>query len=292
MMPPAGVRPAATTARPPSTRPDAQSSLRARRSWAIAAARRARAPAPPIARYKCKPRPSTPSSWTSAAPQPLMKFENSSSEIWVLSARAERRAATPSTRTSWASRCCGASKLGGMTMFTRERPGAGDAAQRRLEWAGRSSIQPPPSHLGQRPVPAAFPLSEARGARAARRAAQHRVAFETAYRRRHARHLGAGRRHRHRHRREPLRAHTPGDGTAACWPREPRAAAEGRAKPAPLKGGDLTVTYAWKASTKVMLEADHHDRRRCRTRRRPSMLGLHRLRPERAVGIGRAMLAR
>ena len=126
-----------------------------------------------------------------------------------------------------------ASKLGGMTLFTRERPG-GDAAA----LTGKaSSIQPPPfisvNLLFQRLVQASARAS---------RAAQHRVAFET------------------------IDDATPGTSvlvadtatvTAEAFERMARDGdrnlltrvtrvllAEGHKPGASLKGGDLTVTYA------------------------------------------------
>lgn len=101
------------------------------------------------------------------APQPLMKFENSA-EVWVLFAQPAPRGdiiyknelGEPVLRIS---------KLGGMTLFTSERP-AGDAAA----LAGKaSSIQPPPfmsvNALFQRLLQASVRAS---------RAAQHGVSFE------------------------------------------------------------------------------------------------------------------
>jgi hypothetical protein len=79
-------------------------SLRATRCFGQRVAAEARkAPAPPVARYVSE----TGDAFIldRAAPQPLMKFDNSS-EVWVLSSQ-PARAATPSTRTSWASPCCG-----------------------------------------------------------------------------------------------------------------------------------------------------------------------------------------
>jgi hypothetical protein len=126
-----------------------------------------------------------------------------------------------------------ATKLGGMTLFTSERPG-GDAAA--LD--GRAaSIQPPPfisvNALFQRLVQASARAS---------RAAQHRVSFET------------------------VDDATPGTSvlvadtatvTAEAFERMARAGdrgllsrvvrvllAEGHKPGASLKGGDLTVTYA------------------------------------------------
>lgn len=121
---------------------------------------------PPIARYVSE----TGDSFIldRAAPQPLMKFENSS-EVWVLSPQPAPRGDTI-YKNELGEPVLRASKLGGMTLFTRERP-AGDAAA----LMGRaSSIQPPPfisvNALFQRLVQASARAS---------RAAQHRVSFET-----------------------------------------------------------------------------------------------------------------
>ncbi len=60
-----------------------------------------------------------------AAPQPLMKFENSSEMLGAV-APAEPRGDTI-YKNELGEPVLRASKLGGMTLFTRERPG-GDAA--------------------------------------------------------------------------------------------------------------------------------------------------------------------
>ena len=95
-----------------------------------------KAPAPPIARYVAE----TGDAFIldRAAPQPLLKFENSS-EIWVLSPQPAPRGDTI-YKNELGEPVLRASKLGGMTLFTRERPG-GDAA---ALMGKASSIQPPP----------------------------------------------------------------------------------------------------------------------------------------------------
>ena len=101
------------------------------------------------------------------APQPPMKFENSS-EVWVLFAQPAPRGDTI-YKNELGEPMLRASKLGGMTLFTSERP-AGDAAA----LTGKaSSIQPPPfmsvNALFQRLLQASVRAS---------RAAQHGVSFE------------------------------------------------------------------------------------------------------------------
>jgi hypothetical protein len=188
-----------------------------------------KSPAPPIARYVSE----TGDAFIldRAAPQPLMKFENSS-EIWVLSSQPAPRGDTI-YKNELGEPVLRASKLGGMTLFTRERPG-GDAA---ALMGKASSIQPPPfisvNLLFQRLVQASARAS---------RAAQHRVAFET------------------------VDDATPGTSvlvadtatvTAEAFERMARDGdrnllarvtrvllAEGHKPGASLKGGDLTVTYA------------------------------------------------
>jgi hypothetical protein len=122
--------------------------------------------APPVARYVSE----TGSAFVldRAAPQPLLKFENSS-EVWVLSPQPAPRGDTI-YKNEMGELVLRATKLGGMTLFTAERPD-GDAAA----LMGRApSIQPPTvlsvSALFQRLVQAASRAS---------RAAQHRVLFET-----------------------------------------------------------------------------------------------------------------
>jgi hypothetical protein len=186
-------------------------------------------PAPPIARYVAE----TGDAFIldRAAPQPLMKFENSS-EVWVLSPQPAPRGDTI-YKNELGEPVLRASKLGGMTLFTRERPG-GDAA---ALMGKASSIQPPPfisvNVLFQRLVQASARAS---------RAAQHRVSFET------------------------VDDATPGtsvlvadtatvtaeafermarDGDRGLMNRVTRVLlAEGHKPGASLKGGDLTVTYA------------------------------------------------
>jgi hypothetical protein len=160
-----------------------------------------------------------------------MKFENSS-EIWVLSSQPAPRGDTI-YKNEMGEPMLRASKLGGMTLFTAERPG-GDAA---ALMGKAASIQPPPfisvNVLFQRLVQASARAS---------RAAQHRVAFET------------------------VDDATPGtsvlvadtatvtaeafermarDGDRGLLARVTRVLlAEGHKPGASLKGGDLTVTYA------------------------------------------------
>ena len=206
---------------------DAQSSLRDAFLGARAEARKA--PAPPIARYVAE----TGDAFIldRAAPQPLMKFENSS-EVWVLSPQPAPRGDTI-YKNELGEPVLRASKLGGMTLFTRERPG-GDAAA----LTGRaSSIQPPPfisvNALFQRLVQASARAS---------RAAQHRVSFETVDDATPATSV--------------LVADT-ATVTAEAFERMARDGdrnlltrvtrvllAEGHKPGAALKGGDLTVTYA------------------------------------------------
>lgn len=122
--------------------------------------------APPVARYVSE----TGAAFVldRAAPQPLLKFENSS-EVWVLSPQPAPRGDTI-YKNEMGDLVLRATKLGGMTLFTAERPD-GDAAA----LMGKApSIQPPTvlsvSGLFQRLVQAASRAS---------RAAQHRVSFET-----------------------------------------------------------------------------------------------------------------
>ena len=206
---------------------NAQSSLRDAFLGARGEVRKA--PAPPIARYVAE----TGDAFIldRAAPQPLMKFENSS-EVWVLSPQPAPRGDTI-YKNELGEPVLRASKLGGMTLFTRERPG-GDAAA----LTGRaSSIQPPPfisvNALFQRLIQASARAS---------RAAQHRVAFETVDDATPATSV--------------LVADT-ATVTAEAFERMARDGdrnllarvtrvllAEGHKSGASLKGGDLTVTYA------------------------------------------------
>jgi hypothetical protein len=125
-----------------------------------------KAPAPPVARYVAE----TGDAFIldRAAPQPLMKFENSS-EVWVLSSQPAPRGDTI-YKNEMGEPVLRASKLGGMTLFTPERPG-GDAAA----LIGKApSIRPPAvlsvSVLFQRLIQASV---------RAGRASQHRVQFVT-----------------------------------------------------------------------------------------------------------------
>ena len=188
-----------------------------------------KAPAPPVARYVSE----TGDAFIldRGAPQPLMKFENSS-EVWVLSAEAAPRGDII-YKNEMGEPVLRASKLGGMTLFTTERPG-GDAAA----LTGRASSIQPPTVLS---VSALFQrLIQASGR--ASRAAEHRVLFKT------------------------VDDATPETSvlvadtatvTAEAFERMARNGdrsqlnrvtrvllAEGRKPGVSLKGGDLTVTYA------------------------------------------------
>lgn len=188
-----------------------------------------KSPAPPIARYVSE----TGDAFIldRAAPQPLMKFENSS-EIWVLSSQPAPRGDTI-YKNELGEPVLRASKLGGMTLFTRERPG-GDAAA----LMGKANSIQPPSFIS---VNVLFQRLVQASARASR-AAQHRISFET------------------------IDDATPGTSvlvadtatvTAEAFERMARDGdrnllarvtrvllAEGHKPGANLKGGDLTVTYA------------------------------------------------
>ncbi len=125
-----------------------------------------KASAPPVARYVSE----TGDAFIldRGAPQPLLKFENRS-EVWVLSAEAAPRGDII-YKNEMGEPVLRASKLGGMTLFTAERPG-GDAAA----LIGKApSIQPPAflsvSILFQRLIQASARAS---------RAAEHRVLFKT-----------------------------------------------------------------------------------------------------------------
>jgi hypothetical protein len=188
-----------------------------------------KAPAPPVARYVS----STGDAFIldRAAPQPLMKFENSA-EVWVLSPQPGPRGDTI-YKNELGEAVLRASKLGGMTLFTAERPG-GDAA---ALMGKAASIQPPAflsvNILFQRLIQASGRAS---------RAAEHRVLFKT------------------------IDDATPETSvlvadtatiTAEAFERMARSGdrallnrvtrvllAEGRKPGVSLKGGDLTVTYA------------------------------------------------
>ncbi|MBO9558260.1 MAG: DUF4908 domain-containing protein [Caulobacter sp.] len=188
-----------------------------------------KSPAPPVARYVAE----TGDAFIldRAAPQPLLKFENSS-EVWVLSPQAAPRGDTI-YKNELGEPVLRASKLGGMTLFTTERP-AGDAAA----LMGRANSIQPPAVIS---VNALFQRLVAASARASR-AAQHRVAFETVDDATPATSV--------------LVADT-ATVTAEAFERMARDGdrnllarvtrvllAEGRKPGANLKGGDLTVTYA------------------------------------------------
>jgi len=206
---------------------DAQSSLRDAFRGNRSEVRRA--PAPPIARYVAE----TGDAFIldRAAPQPLMKFENSS-EVWVLSPQPAPRGDTI-YKNELGEPVLRASKLGGMTLFTRERPG-GDAAA----LMGKASSIQPPSFIS---VNALFQRLVQASARASR-AAQHRIAFETVDDATPATSV--------------LVADTATvtaeafermarDGDRQMLARVTRVLlAEGRKPGASLKGADLTVTYA------------------------------------------------
>lgn len=189
-----------------------------------------KSPAPPVARYVAA---ETGDAFIldRAAPQPLLKFENSS-EIWVLSPQPAPRGDTI-YKNELGEPVLRASKLGGMTLFTTERP-AGDAAA----LMGKASSIQPPAVIS---VNALFQRLVAASARASR-AAQHRVAFETVDDATPATSV--------------LVADT-ATVTAEAFERMARDGgrnllarvtrvllAEGHKPGASLKGGDLTVTYA------------------------------------------------
>lgn len=206
---------------------DAQSSLRD--AFRANRGEVRKAPAPPIARYVAE----TGDAFIldRAAPQPLMKFENSS-EVWVLSSQPAPRGDTI-YKNELGEPMLRASKLGGMTLFTRERPG-GDAAA----LMGKASSIQPPSFIS---VNVLFQRLVQASARASR-AAQHRVSFETVDDATPATSV--------------LVADT-ATVTAEAFERMARDGdrnllarvtrvllAEGHKPGANLKGGDLTVTYA------------------------------------------------
>jgi hypothetical protein len=188
-----------------------------------------KASAPPVARYVSE----TGDAFIldRGAPQPLMKFENSS-EVWVLSAEAAPRGDII-YKNEMGEPVLRASKLGGMTLFTAERPG-GDAAA----LAGKAASIQPSAVLSFNVL---FQRVYQASARASR-AAQHRVAFVT------------------------IEDATPDTSmlvadtatvTAEAFERMARDGdrsllnrvvrvllAEGHKPGATLKGGDLTVTYA------------------------------------------------
>jgi len=185
--------------------------------------------APPVARYVSE----TGAAFVldRAAPQPLLKFENSA-EVWVLSSQPAPRGDVI-YKNEMGEPVLRATKLGGMTLFTSERPGGAAAA---LD--GRAASIRPPPYIS---VNALFQRLVQASARASR-AAQHRVSFET------------------------VDDATPGTSvlvadtatvTAEAFERMARSGdrgllsrvvrvllAEGHKPGASLKGGDLTVTYA------------------------------------------------
>lgn len=125
-----------------------------------------RAPAPPVARYVSE----TGYAFVldRAAPQPLLKFENSS-EVWVLSPQPAPRGDTI-YKNELGEPVLRATKLGGMTLFTSDRP-AGDAAS----MMGKATSIQMPAVLS---INALFQRLYQASARAGR-AAQHRIAFLT-----------------------------------------------------------------------------------------------------------------
>jgi hypothetical protein len=122
--------------------------------------------APPVARYVSE----TGAAFVldRAAPQPLLKFENSS-EIWVLSSQPAPRGDTI-YKNEMGDLVLRATKLGGMTLFTAERPD-GDAAA----LMGKASSIQLPTVLSL----SAFVQRVVQASSRASRAAQHRVLFET-----------------------------------------------------------------------------------------------------------------
>ena len=191
---------------------------------------------PPVARYVSE----TGNAFVldRAAPQPLLKFENSA-EVWVLSSQPAPRGDTI-YKNEMGEPVLRATKLGGMTLFTSERP-AGDAAA----LIGRATSIQPPSVIS---VNALFQRLLQASARASR-AAQHRVLFEAS-----ADATGAS---------DDVTPATSvlvadtatvtaeafekmaRDGDRALLARVGRVLlAKGHKPGASLKGGDLTVTYA------------------------------------------------
>lgn len=123
-------------------------------------------PPPPVARYVSEGGGAFVLDRASAVP--LLKFENSN-EVWVLSPHAGPRGDVI-YKNELGEPVLRATKLGGMTLFTADRPGGAAAAM-----MGRAqTIQPPsfitPNTLFQRMLQAADRAS---------RAARHRVSFET-----------------------------------------------------------------------------------------------------------------
>ena len=188
-----------------------------------------RSDVPPVARYMSE----TGGAFIldRAAPQPLLKFENSS-EVWVLSPQPAPRGDTI-YKNEMGEAVLRATKLGGMTLFTSARPG-GDAAS--LE--GRAaSIQPPAvisvNVLFQRLVQASARAS---------RAAEHRVLFKTVDDATPATSVMVADTATVTAEAFERMAH---DGDRGLLSRVARVLlAEGRKPGVSLKGGDLTVTYA------------------------------------------------
>jgi hypothetical protein len=194
------------------------------------------APPPSVARYVSEAGDAF--IFDRGARQPLMKFENSS-EVWVLFAQPAPRGDTI-YKNELGEPMLRASRLGGITLFTSERP-AGDA----VALSGKaSSIQPPPfisvNALFQRLLQASVRAS---------RAAQHRVSFE-------AIDDTTGTSDDVSPETSVLVAdtatvtaeafeHMARDGDRALLSRVMRVLlAKGHRPSASLKGGDLTVTYA------------------------------------------------
>ena len=103
-----------------------------------------------------------------AAPQPLLKFDNSA-EVWALSPHAAPRGDVI-YKNELGDPVLRATKLGGMTLFTAEQPAGAAAAL-----TGKASSIQPPAIIS---VNALFQRLVQASARASR-AAQHRVGFET-----------------------------------------------------------------------------------------------------------------
>jgi hypothetical protein len=123
-------------------------------------------PTPPVARYVSE----TGYAFVldRAAPQPLLKFENSS-EVWVLSPQPAPRGDII-YKNEMGEPVLRATKLGGMTLFTSDRPD-GDAAS----MMGKATSIQMPTVLS---VNALFQRLIQASARAGR-AAQHRILFQT-----------------------------------------------------------------------------------------------------------------
>lgn len=131
---------------------------------AVAEARKP--PAPPIARYVSEGGGAF--VLDRAAAVPLLKFENSN-EVWVLSSHVGPRGDVI-YKNELGEPVLRATKLGGMTLFTADRPGGAAAAM-----MGRAQTIQPPAFI----KPSALFVRMAQAADRASRAARHTVSFET-----------------------------------------------------------------------------------------------------------------